>query len=56
MLPTGRDLRDARRFEGKCGWCEYADICGGSRARAFAATGNYLAADPLCPYQPTPPK
>jgi MoaA/NifB/PqqE/SkfB family radical SAM enzyme len=54
--PVFRELRDTSRFEGKCGWCEYADICGGSRARAFAATGNYLAADPLCPYQPTPPK
>jgi len=54
--PVFQDLRDVSRFEGKCGWCEYAEICGGSRARAFAATGNYLAADPLCAYRPRPPK
>ena len=47
-----RDLRDPDKLLGKCGRCEFRAICGGSRARAFAATGNALAADPLCPYQP----
>lgn len=47
-----RDLRDPDKLQGKCGRCEFRAICGGSRARAFAATGNALAADPLCPYQP----
>ncbi|MDE3113052.1 MAG: TIGR04053 family radical SAM/SPASM domain-containing protein [Chloroflexota bacterium] len=45
-------LRDARSFAGKCGRCPYAAICGGSRARAFARTGDALASDPLCPYVP----
>jgi MoaA/NifB/PqqE/SkfB family radical SAM enzyme len=38
--------------EGKCGICEYQKVCGGSRARAYALTGNYLAEDPRCVYQP----
>jgi MoaA/NifB/PqqE/SkfB family radical SAM enzyme len=32
--------------------CEYRDLCGGSRARAFAHSGDYLGSDPLCAYQP----
>ncbi|HEU4521586.1 MAG TPA: radical SAM protein [Thermoanaerobaculia bacterium] len=40
------------QLEGKCGRCEFRRICGGSRARAYAATGNLLAADPLCSYEP----
>ncbi len=47
-----RILRDADQREGKCGDCEYRKICGGSRARAYALTGNYLAEDPRCTYQP----
>ncbi len=47
-----RILRDPERREGKCGRCEYTKICGGSRARAYALTGNYLAEDPRCTYQP----
>jgi MoaA/NifB/PqqE/SkfB family radical SAM enzyme len=35
---------------GKCGCCEFRWICGGSRARAYAVTGNYLAEEPLCVY------
>ncbi|HEU4643390.1 MAG TPA: TIGR04053 family radical SAM/SPASM domain-containing protein [Gemmatimonadaceae bacterium] len=50
---TFRALRDADRLKGKCGACEYRWICGGSRARAFAMTGDYLEADPLCAYVPT---
>jgi radical SAM protein with 4Fe4S-binding SPASM domain len=49
--PLFRDLH-ATEFRGKCGWCEYRAICGGSRARAFAATGDPLASDPFCPYEP----
>jgi AdoMet-dependent heme synthase len=42
----------AARFTGRCGECEYADLCGGSRARAYAATGDPLGEDPACPYRP----
>jgi radical SAM protein with 4Fe4S-binding SPASM domain len=45
-------LRDKARYEGKCGRCEYFRVCGGCRARAYEATGNYLAEEPLCRYQP----
>jgi radical SAM protein len=47
-----KTLRDTTQREGKCGICEYQKICGGSRARAFASTGDYLAEDPRCTYQP----
>lgn len=47
-----RALRDADALGGKCGVCEFRHICGGSRARAYAMTGDYLAADPLCAYVP----
>ena len=46
-----RKIRDAE-FTGRCGRCEYADLCGGSRARAFAASGDPLGEDPACPYEP----
>jgi radical SAM protein len=42
----------AATFTGRCGRCGYADLCGGSRARAYAASGDLLAEDPACPYQP----
>lgn len=45
-------LRDPGRLRGKCGRCEYRELCGGSRARAFARSGAYLASDPLCAYEP----
>ncbi len=45
-------LRTPAARLGKCGYCEYQKLCGGSRARAYAATGNYLEADPRCCYQP----
>jgi radical SAM protein len=48
-----RILRDADQREGKCGICEYRKLCGGSRSRAYALTGNYLAEDPRCVYQPS---
>jgi len=47
-----RTLRDPAAREGKCSYCEYHKICGGSRARAYAMTGDYLAPDPRCSYQP----
>ena len=46
-----QDVR-AARFTGRCGACRYADLCGGSRARAYAATGDLLAEDPACAYDP----
>jgi radical SAM protein with 4Fe4S-binding SPASM domain len=39
-----------KNFSGKCGNCNYVNICGGCRARAFAQTADFLASDPLCPY------
>lgn len=47
-----RALHSPERFHGKCGECEYRHICGGSRARAFAHTGDPLGSDPFCPYTP----
>ncbi len=47
-----RILRTPEANVGKCGYCEYHKICGGSRSRAYALTGNYLEADPRCTYQP----
>ncbi|WP_199268284.1 radical SAM protein [Halorhabdus sp. CUG00001] len=43
-------LRDTGQFVGSCSSCEYLDVCGGSRSRAFAVTDNPLASDPLCPW------
>jgi radical SAM protein with 4Fe4S-binding SPASM domain len=45
-------LRRPSAFEGRCGRCEYAEICGGSRSRAVALTGDPLASDPWCAYEP----
>jgi radical SAM protein with 4Fe4S-binding SPASM domain len=45
-------LRDPGNLEGKCGCCEFRNVCMGCRARAFAATGNYLDEEPFCIYQP----
>ena len=50
--PLFRSLRDTGQLKGRCGLCEYRQVCGGSRARAYAATGDPLESDPLCPYQP----
>jgi len=47
-----RALHDPTAFEGRCGICEFHSICGGSRARAYAATGKALAEDPFCDYEP----
>jgi radical SAM protein with 4Fe4S-binding SPASM domain len=45
-------LRDKDALKGKCGACEYRALCGGSRSRAYATTGDPLASDPLCSYVP----
>lgn len=45
-------LRDFSSYQGNCGRCEYISVCGGCRARAYAMTGNYLAQEPFCSYQP----
>jgi radical SAM protein with 4Fe4S-binding SPASM domain len=53
--PVFRELRDTDNLKGKCGYCEFRNICMGCRARAFAATGDYLAEEPFCVYQPRKP-
>ncbi len=50
--PVFRELRDPGRLRGKCGRCEYRALCGGSRARAYAMTGDYLGEEPRCLYEP----
>ena len=50
--PLFLSLRDSSQLKGKCGRCEFHDVCGGSRARAFALTGDPLAAEPCCSYVP----
>ncbi|HLK11361.1 MAG TPA: TIGR04053 family radical SAM/SPASM domain-containing protein [Candidatus Binatia bacterium] len=52
--PLFRALRDPDRLLGRCGRCEYRHICGGSRSRALALTGNAFATDPWCAYRPAP--
>ena len=50
--PLFMRLREPDAFHGRCGRCEFRRICGGSRARAYAASGDPLGEDPLCAYQP----
>jgi len=45
-------MRDTHHLKGKCGVCGYRAVCGGCRARAFAATGDYMEAEPMCTYNP----
>jgi radical SAM protein len=52
--PVFRQLRNPALLKGRCGICEYSRVCGGSRARAYAMTGDYLAEEPLCVYHPRP--
>lgn len=47
-----QSLRDPQNLKGRCGRCEFADICGGSRSRAYALTGDMMAEDPTCVYEP----
>jgi radical SAM protein with 4Fe4S-binding SPASM domain len=44
-------IRDGR-FRGRCGYCEFRDLCGGSRARAYVFSGDILGEDPACNYSP----
>ena len=50
--PWLKALRDPTKLKGKCGLCSYNQVCGGSRSRAYALTGDPLAAEPCCVYQP----
>ncbi|THF76114.1 TIGR04053 family radical SAM/SPASM domain-containing protein [Cohnella fermenti] len=50
--PVLMELRDKSRLKGKCGVCEYRSLCGGSRARAYAVTGDYMESDPYCAFIP----
>jgi len=50
-----RELRDPDLFSGKCGYCEFRQVCGGSRSRAFAVTSDMLASEPDCAYEPERP-
>ncbi|MEU4419283.1 TIGR04053 family radical SAM/SPASM domain-containing protein [Actinoplanes sp. NPDC024001] len=50
--PLFTDLRDTTLLQGRCGACEFRTVCGGSRARAYAVTGNLHAEEPACSYQP----
>jgi len=50
--PLFRQLRDRTLLRGKCGFCEFREVCGGSRARAYAVYGDYLATDPSCAWIP----
>jgi radical SAM protein len=50
--PLFRELRDPSLLKGKCGACDFRSICGGSRARAYGVSGDYLETDPSCIYEP----
>jgi len=54
--PIMRQLRDYPTLKGKCGWCDFREICGGSRSRSFGVTGDFLASEPYCSYFPQKPK
>ncbi|MFA4827854.1 MAG: radical SAM protein [Thermodesulfovibrionales bacterium] len=47
-----KDLRDFKKYKGKCGSCEYINVCGGCRARAYSIHGDYLEEEPFCGYTP----
>ena len=50
--PVLQELRDLKQLKGRCGRCEFNELCGGCRCRAYAAHGDYLQEDPACRYQP----
>lgn len=50
--PLFRSLRNKQELKGRCGACEFNRVCGGSRSRAYAVTGDILAEEPFCAYQP----
>ncbi len=47
-----KELRDFKRYKGRCGSCEYINVCGGCRARAYSVYGDYLEEEPFCSYVP----
>lgn len=47
-----KEMRDFKSYKGSCGACEYVNVCGGCRARAYAVSGDYLAEEPFCNYVP----
>lgn len=47
-----KELRDFKRYKGRCGSCEYINVCGGCRARAYSVYGDYLEEEPFCNYVP----
>jgi AdoMet-dependent heme synthase len=47
-----KSLRDTSNLKGKCGICEFRELCGGSRSRAWSTTGDVFASDPICTYEP----
>jgi radical SAM protein with 4Fe4S-binding SPASM domain len=51
--PVLQQLRDTSQLKGRCGRCEFNELCGGCRCRAYAAYEDYLQEDPACAYQPT---
>lgn len=50
--PILKDIRNPDNYKGKCGVCEYRHVCGGSRSRTYAVTGDYLESEPFCVYIP----
>ena len=50
--PILKDLRNPDKYKGKCGVCEFRNVCGGSRSRAYAMTGDYMESEPYCVYIP----
>lgn len=50
--PVFKDLRNLNKYKGKCGRCEFIKVCGGCRARAYEAGGDYLGEEPFCVYEP----
>jgi radical SAM protein with 4Fe4S-binding SPASM domain len=53
--PVFHALRNTDNLTGKCGCCEFRNVCMGCRARAYAATGDYMAEEPFCVYEPHTP-
>ncbi|MEW5743886.1 MAG: radical SAM protein [Nitrospirota bacterium] len=47
-----KDMRDFKKYKGRCGSCEYITVCGGCRARAYSVYGDYLAEEPFCSFVP----
>jgi len=47
-----KDLRDFKKYKGRCGSCEFVNVCGGCRARAYSVYGDYLEEEPFCSHVP----